>query len=381
MAGPVVRLAGPVVRLAGPVVRLAGPVVRLAGSLVRLGRFAGRASWLAGRFGGAARPVCSSGELVGRSGRLVRWSRRIWPYRPSPGIVAVSCGSREREPHASLGPGAQFTRSPRCPERYRGADQVPSSGPAAVIILAAGEGTRMRSRIPKMLHKVCGEAMLGHVLAAARALRPDRLIVVVGEASGPVARYVGAHAPEAQTVVQERRGGTGHAVRTVLETVGVIHGTVVVTYADTPLLRGETLAGLVRAQESGESAVTALTALAPDPTGYGRILRDHSGGFAGIVEQADASAAQQAVDEINSGMYAFDGDLLADAVKRIPSDNATGEEYLTDVLGILAGDGYRVGIAACPDFDEVQGVNDRAQLARARRVLSRRNAATGRVPG
>jgi bifunctional UDP-N-acetylglucosamine pyrophosphorylase / glucosamine-1-phosphate N-acetyltransferase len=251
---------------------------------------------------------------------------------------------------------------------------VSSSGPAAVIILAAGEGTRMRTRAPKMLNEVCGRAMLGHVLAAATELSAERLILVASDADGQVAQYAARHCPQATLVVQERNGswGTGHAVRTVIETLGVIHGTVIVLFSDTPMLRGETLSMLAAAHTSSGAAVTVLTAQAPDPTGYGRIIRDQAGQVARIVEEADASDEQRAVTEISSGMYAFDGDLLADAVKRVPTANAAGEEYLTEVPAILRGDGHLVGSAWCANFDEVQGVNNQAQLARARRVLNER---------
>jgi bifunctional UDP-N-acetylglucosamine pyrophosphorylase / glucosamine-1-phosphate N-acetyltransferase len=232
---------------------------------------------------------------------------------------------------------------------------VSAPRPAAVIVLAAGEGTRMKSTgIPKVLNQICGKSMLGHCLAAAQELDPERLIVVVGH----------------------YRGGTGHAVRVALETVGLMSGTIVVTYADAPLLRGVTLAGLVRARDTSAAAAAILTTRPADPTGYGRIIRDDSGKFTGIVEQADATAAQRAIDEINSGMYAFDGDLLFDAVKRIGSNNAQGEEYLTDGVCVLADDGYPVVTVECPDPDEVQGVNDLAQLAMVSRLME-----TGRYQG
>ena len=247
-----------------------------------------------------------------------------------------------------------------------------ASGPAAVIILAAGEGTRMKTPVPKMLHEVCGRAMLGYVIEAARELDPASLIVVVGHGRGQVAGYLAQAAPEARVVVQERRGGTGHAVRIALEAVGILHGTVVVTYSDTPLLRGATLADLVAGHHAAGAAVTALTAIADDPTGYGRIVRDGKGSFAAIVEQADATPEQQAIQELNTGMYAFEGALLADAIKRVRPDNAKGEEYLTDVAGILRGDGYPVATVRCDDFDEVLGVNDQAQLAWARRLMNER---------
>ena len=254
---------------------------------------------------------------------------------------------------------------------------VSVTGPAAVIVLAAGEGTRMKSSTPKVLNDVCGRTMLGHALAAARELKPRQLAVVVGEADGPVARYLAEYAPDARAIVQGPRRGTGHAVRVAVEALGALDGTaldgtVVVTYGDTPLLRGQTLGGLVAARESAGAAVTVLVAQASDPTGYGRIVRDGAGRFTAIVEQADATAEQAAITEINSGMYAFDGALLADALKRLSTDNAKGEEYLTEALTILSADGLQVGTVWCADFDEILGVNDQAQLARARRVLNDR---------
>jgi bifunctional UDP-N-acetylglucosamine pyrophosphorylase/glucosamine-1-phosphate N-acetyltransferase len=241
-----------------------------------------------------------------------------------------------------------------------------------VIILAAGEGRRMKSRTPKVLHTLCGRSMLGHVLAAAAGLHPDHLIVVVGQGRDQVIPHIAEHAPDARVVVQPRQDGTGHAVRTALESAGPIHGVVVVTYGDTPLLRTQTLAGLVAAHHAHPNAVTALTARVPDPTGYGRIVLDVRGLISEIVEEADATPEQRAIDEINSGVYAFDGDLLADAVKRVATDNAKGEEYLTDVVAILRSDGHRAGFVRAGDPGEVAGVNDRAQLARARRVCNDR---------
>lgn len=246
------------------------------------------------------------------------------------------------------------------------------SGPAAVIILAAGEGTRMKNQTPKVLNQVCGRTMLGHVLAASRELAPGRLIVVTGHGRDKVTAHLAEHAADAEIVVQDRRGGTGHAVRVVIEALGLIHGTVVVTYADTPLLRGSTLNELVAAHRAQDAAVTVLTAKLDEPKGYGRIIRDADGAFTGIIEETDATPEQRAITEINSGMYAFDGDLLADTVKRVPTDNAKGEEYLTDVVSILRGDGYSVATAACADPQEVLGVNDQAQLAWSRRVLNER---------
>ncbi|MDL4772354.1 MULTISPECIES: bifunctional UDP-N-acetylglucosamine diphosphorylase/glucosamine-1-phosphate N-acetyltransferase GlmU [Thermomonosporaceae] len=244
--------------------------------------------------------------------------------------------------------------------------------PAAVIVLAAGEGTRMKSRTSKVLHELCGRSMVGHVLAAARELEPERLVVVVGHRREQVVAHLAEHVPDAEPVVQERQGGTGHAVRTTLEQTGDLRGTVVVTNGDHPLLRGETLAELVATHEADGNAVTVLTTEMPDATGYGRMIRAADGSVSAIVEHKDATAEQRAVNEINVGMYAFDGALLAAALKRVTTDNANGEEYLTDVVAILRGDGHRAGAHRAADWVETQGVNDKVQLAQARRQLNDR---------
>ncbi|MFD0883245.1 bifunctional UDP-N-acetylglucosamine diphosphorylase/glucosamine-1-phosphate N-acetyltransferase GlmU [Streptosporangium algeriense] len=244
--------------------------------------------------------------------------------------------------------------------------------PAAVIVLAAGEGTRMKSKTPKILHELCGRALVDHMLTAARGLEPGRLIVVIGHERDRVREHLSRTGPDTLPVIQEEQRGTGHAVRVVLETVGAIEGTVLVTYGDTPLLRTETLAALLERHEADGNAVTVLSAEVPDPYGYGRIVRDTTGAVLQIVEEKDATPEQRAIREMNSGVYAFDGTLLADAVKRVSTANAQGEEYLTDVLSILREDGHRVGAYVADDHVEVEGVNDRVQLAFARRVLNTR---------
>jgi bifunctional UDP-N-acetylglucosamine pyrophosphorylase / glucosamine-1-phosphate N-acetyltransferase len=230
----------------------------------------------------------------------------------------------------------------------------------------------MKSSLPKVLHPLCGRSMLGHVLAAAREVGPEQLIVVVGHGREQVTSHLAEHAPDARVVVQHRQGGTGHAVRAVTEAVGLDHGTVVVTYGDTPVLRGRTLAALVEAHAGHRAAATALTTVMADPTGYGRVIRDSDGAFAEIVEEADATDKQRALTEINSGIYAFEAALLGGALKRVATDNAKGEEYLTDVVAILRGDGHHVASMVMPDSDEVRGVNDRVQLAQARQILNTR---------
>ncbi len=234
----------------------------------------------------------------------------------------------------------------------------------------------MKSKLPKVLHELNGRSMLGHVLAAARDLDPQHSVVVVGHARDQVRSHLQEVAPETVTAVQEEQNGTGHAVRMAIEDLGSqgikLRGTVVLTCGDTPLLRGSTLAELVAAHEEKGNAVTVLSARVPDPHGYGRIVRDAEGEFTGIVEHADATPEQHAIEEINSGMYAFDGALLSEVVQRLSTDNAKGEEYVTDAVALLRGDGHRVGAWIARDWHEVQGVNNRVQLSEARRVLNDR---------
>ncbi|MBO7939314.1 bifunctional UDP-N-acetylglucosamine diphosphorylase/glucosamine-1-phosphate N-acetyltransferase GlmU [Streptomyces antibioticus] len=246
--------------------------------------------------------------------------------------------------------------------------------PAAVVVLAAGEGTRMKSATPKVLHEICGRSLVGHVLAAARELEPEHLVVVVGHARELVAGHLRETDSEVRTAVQAEQNGTGHAVRMGLEELGGgVDGTVVVVCGDTPLLTGATLAALAGTHEADGNAVTVLTAEVPDATGYGRIVRDEAtGAVTAIVEHKDATEAQRAIREINSGVFAFDGALLADALKKVRTDNSQGEEYLTDVLGILREAGHRVGASVAGDHREIAGINNRVQLSEARRILNDR---------
>ncbi|MCX4994155.1 bifunctional UDP-N-acetylglucosamine diphosphorylase/glucosamine-1-phosphate N-acetyltransferase GlmU [Streptomyces longwoodensis] len=245
--------------------------------------------------------------------------------------------------------------------------------PAAVVVLAAGEGTRMKSATPKVLHELCGRSLVGHVLAASRELDPEHLVVVVGHAREQVTAHLAEIDPGVRTAVQEEQNGTGHAVRMGLEQLGgAVDGTVVVVCGDTPLLTAATLGQLARTHGADGNAVTVLTAEVPDATGYGRIVRDASGAVTAIVEHKDASEEQRAVREINSGVFAFDGALLADALKQVRTDNSQGEEYLTDVLGILREAGHRVGASVAADHREIAGINNRVQLSEARRILNDR---------
>ncbi len=261
---------------------------------------------------------------------------------------------------------------------------VASAAPSAVIVLAAGAGTRMKSKTPKILHRIGGRSMIGHALAAAAGLTPQRLVAVVRHQRDLVAGHIAALAEELpgldaaslKIADQDEVPGTGRAVQCGLEalqgTGTTIEGTVVVTYGDVPLLTTELLDELVTAHQSQGNAVTVLTALLEDPTGYGRILRDADGSVAGIVEHKDATEEQKQVNEVNSGIYAFDGAVLVDALARVTTDNAQGEMYLTDVLSLAREAGGRVAAVTTEDQWQVEGANDRVQLSALGAEMNRR---------
>ncbi len=253
-------------------------------------------------------------------------------------------------------------------------DTLTVTRPSVVVVLAAGEGTRMRSATPKVLHALAGRSLLGHVVEAASALEPHHLVVVVGHGRGAVEEHLAEIAPWALTVVQSEQNGTGHAVRIALADlaergVETSSGPVVVLTGDTPLLTGTTLVTLVADHTTAGAAATVLTARVADPAGYGRIVRAADGALERIVEEKDADDDERAIDEINSGMYAFAPDRLAASLGRLTTDNAQGEEYLTDVVGLLRADGDAVAASVCVDADEILGVNDRVQLAQAGAIL------------
>ena len=245
--------------------------------------------------------------------------------------------------------------------------------PAAVIVLAAGEGTRMRSATPKVLHSIGGRTLLGHAVAAARGVHPRHLAIVVRHGRDLVAAHAAALDPDAVIVDQDEVKGTGRAAECALDALPAgLTGAVLVTSGDVPLLSAQTLQGLLEAHVASDSAVTVITATLPDPSGYGRILRAQDGSVAGIIEQKDATDAQRDITEINSGLYAFDAAVLRTALTQVGTDNAQGEKYLTDVLGIVRSQGHRVSAHLIQDVWETEGVNDRVQLARLGAELNRR---------
>ena len=245
--------------------------------------------------------------------------------------------------------------------------------PAAVIVLAAGEGTRMKSATPKVLHAIGGRTLVGHAIAAARGVDPEHLAVVVRHGRDLVAAHIAVFDPDAVIADQDEVKGTGRATECALDALPAgLEGTVLVTYGDVPLLEAETLRGLLEAHVASGSAVTVITATLPDPSGYGRILRAADGSVAGIIEQKDATQAQREITEINSGLYAFDIVVLRKALAQVGTDNVQGEKYLTDVLGIVGSLGLRVSAHLIQDLWQTEGVNDRVQLSRLGAELNRR---------
>jgi bifunctional UDP-N-acetylglucosamine pyrophosphorylase/glucosamine-1-phosphate N-acetyltransferase len=243
---------------------------------------------------------------------------------------------------------------------------------AAVVVLAAGQGTRMRSATPKVLHPLGGRSMLGHVLAAAQPLGAGTTVVVVGAGRAAVEEHLAEIAPDALPVLQEEQRGSGHAASVALAAVPDLEGTVLIVNGDAPLLRTETVHALVTAHAGAGNALTVLTAQVPDPTGLGRIVRDDDGSVRAIVEERDATPAQRDIREINAGVYIGDAAALRRGLDRISTDNDQGELYLTDVLGILVGEGAPVGGVRAEDPDDVLGCNDRRELAARRRALNDR---------
>jgi bifunctional UDP-N-acetylglucosamine pyrophosphorylase/glucosamine-1-phosphate N-acetyltransferase len=240
--------------------------------------------------------------------------------------------------------------------------------PETVVVLAAGEGTRMKSSIPKVLHSISGRTLLGHVLHAVNGLNAKNVRIVVGAGRELVEGHVKQIAPKATTVFQEHRGGTGHATQLALADIKAT-GTVLVLAGDTPMLSSQSLAALLDVHHKGGFTASVMTAEHPDPTGYGRIIRGADGSLLRIVEERDATDEERAIYEVNSGVYAFDGAKLAAAIGKLENDNSQGELYLTDVLEILRNDGGSIAAVLIEDFIEILGVNDRAQLAESAALL------------
>ena len=244
----------------------------------------------------------------------------------------------------------------------------------ACVVLAAGKGTRMRSALPKVLHPLAGRPMVEHVLATARALAPERVVLVIGPELAPAAADLESAAGPLDCVVQEEPLGTAHAVVQTRPLLEDFDGDVLVVYADTPLVRGETVQRLVQARRegNGDGAAAAVLGFRPaDPAAYGRLILGPDGTLARIVEHAEAGADERAVTLCNAGMMAVDGRRLFPLLDAIGNDNAKGEYYLTDLPAIVAAQGGRCAVAEAP-AEEVMGINDRIQLAAAERIVQDR---------
>lgn len=237
-----------------------------------------------------------------------------------------------------------------------------------VIVLAAGEGTRMKSNSAKVLHEIAGRSIIENLLAAVIPLEAKNLSIVVGAHKEEVVGHLSQIAPKANTVVQEKRDGTGGAAQLALaEHKG--DGTVLILAGDTPLLTNQTLSEFLEVHEKGKHTASVLTALLPDPTGYGRIIRGDDGVILKIVEEKDASDSEKDIDEINTGVYLFDSKTLREVISKLKNNNSQKELYLTDVISLVNAEGKSAHAVLSNDYTETLGINDRTQLAECAAIM------------
>jgi len=239
------------------------------------------------------------------------------------------------------------------------------------IVLAAGEGTRMKSTRAKVLHEIAGRSLVDHVLHAITPLDVKEVRVVVGAAKDEVIAHLKEVSPNSITIFQEVRGGTGHAVKLALENYGG-DGSVLICAGDTPLLTSHTLSKLLSEHKASHASATVLTTAMPNPSGYGRIIRENDGSLAQIVEERDATDSQKQTLEINSGVYIFELNDLRAALAQLSADNSQKEEYLTDAIAILKKSGRKVSAFSTDDYTEILGINDRSQLSTCGFVMNAR---------
>ena len=237
------------------------------------------------------------------------------------------------------------------------------------VILAAGMGTRMKSKMPKVLHKVCGKPLSKWVIDASKAAGADKACAVVGHKAETVKEVLGN---VCEFALQAEQKGTGHAVMQAIDVIKNSKGEVVILNGDTPLITAETINKAIEYHKNNGNQATVITAILDDATGYGRIVRDNDGSVLKIVEQKDASEEEKKINEVNSGMYVFDAQSLVYALDKITPNNAQGEYYLTDTLEILLSAGKKIGGYAISDNDEIRGINDRVQLNEAEKIMQKR---------
>ncbi|MBR1729077.1 MAG: NTP transferase domain-containing protein [Selenomonadaceae bacterium] len=236
------------------------------------------------------------------------------------------------------------------------------------IILAAGKGTRMKSNLPKVLHKVCGKSMLEHVIETAKNAGSSREVVIIGSGAEEVKKNISG----VEFALQAEQLGTGHAVKMAKDKLADVDGTVMILCGDTPLITSDLLKNFIDSHNKSKAAATVLTAIMPDATGYGRIVRNQSGTVDKIVEHKDANEDELQIHEVNAGIYCFDKKILFDALDKVTNDNAQGEYYLTDVLEIIHNQGLVINAMISNDFTQILGINSRQQLALAERILRQR---------
>lgn len=237
------------------------------------------------------------------------------------------------------------------------------------VILAAGMGTRMKSKMPKVLHKVCGKPLSKWVIDASKAAGSDKVCAVVGHKAETVKEVLG---DVCEFALQAEQKGTGHAVMQAIDVIKNSKGEVVILNGDTPLITAEIINKAIEYHKNNGNQATVITAILDDATGYGRIVRDNDGSVLKIVEQKDASEEEKKINEVNSGMYVFDAQSLVYALDKITPNNAQGEYYLTDTLEILLSAGKKIGGYAISDNDEIRGINDRVQLNEAENIMQKR---------
>lgn len=237
------------------------------------------------------------------------------------------------------------------------------------VILAAGMGTRMKSKMPKVLHKVCGKPLSKWVIDASKAAGADKVCAVVGHKAETVKEVLG---DVCEFALQAEQKGTGHAVMQAIDVIKNSKGEVVILNGDTPLITAETINKAIEYHKNNGNQATVITAILDDATGYGRIVRDNDGSVLKIVEQKDASEEEKKINEVNSGMYVFDAQSLVYALDKITPNNAQGEYYLTDTLEILLSAGKKIGGYAISVNDEIRGINDRVQLNEAEKIMQKR---------
>lgn len=237
------------------------------------------------------------------------------------------------------------------------------------IILAAGKGTRMKSKLYKVLHKVCDRSMVELVLDSIASLNMKETVTVVGCGAEEVKKIIG---DRSKFSLQEEQLGTAHAVKMAKEHLGDKVGTTIVMYGDTPLIRPETVDKMLTHHENSNATATVLTSFADDPFAYGRIIRDNEGNLIKIVEEKDATEEEKKIKEINSGIYCFDNKVLFEMLEKVKNDNNQGEYYLPDVISLVREAGLKIETYTCDDFDETFGVNDRVALSYAENVMRRR---------